>query len=81
MTDRYKDSELWELEHRIHRLNLPYGVKMDTILLLVCDEIKREVYHNKDRMDSYRFWDEMQNHIFKRRDNLEERLKQLLDKK
>ncbi len=81
MTNRYKDNELWELESRIHRLDLPFSVKTDTIALFVAEEIKREVYHNKDRMDSYRFWDEIQNHIFKRRDNLAERLKQLIDKK
>ena len=81
MTDRYKDTELWELESRINRLDLPYSVKTDAIVLFVAEEIKREVYHNKDRMDSYRFWDEIQNHIFKRRDNLAERLKQLIDKK
>ena len=81
MVDRYKDDELWDLEQRIHKLDLPFSVKMDTILLFVCDEIKREVYHNKDRMDSYRFWDEMQNHIFERRTNLEKRLEQLRDKK
>lgn len=81
MTDRYKDDELWELESRINRLDLPFSVKADTIALFVAEEIKREVYHNKDRMDSYRFWDEMQNHIFEKRDNLEKRLQQLRDKK
>jgi hypothetical protein len=81
MIDRYKDTELWDLEQRIHKLDLPFGVKMDTILLFVCDEIKREVYHNKDRMDSYRFWDEMQNHIFEKRAKLEKQLQQLRDKK
>ena len=81
MTDRYKDDELWELEQRIHKLNLPFGVKTDTIALFVAEEIKREVYHNKDRMDSYRFWDEMQNHIFEKRAKLERQLQQLRDKK
>lgn len=81
MTDRYKDAELWELESRINRLDLPCSVKTDTIALFVAEEIKREVYLNKDRMDSYRFWDEIQNHILKRRDTLAERLKQLIDKK
>lgn len=79
--DRYKDMELWELESRINRLDLPCSVKTDTIVLFVAEEIKREVYLNKDRMDSYRFWDEVQNHILKRRDTLAERLKQLIDKK
>jgi hypothetical protein len=81
MTGRYKDDELWELEQRIHKLNLPFGVKTDTIALFVAEEIKREVYHNKDRMDSYRFWDEMQNHIFEKRAKLERQLQQLRDKK
>jgi len=81
MTGRYKDDELWDLEQRIHKLNLPFGVKTDTIALFVAEEIKREVYHNKDRMDSYRFWDEMQNHIFEKRADLERRLQQLRDKK
>jgi hypothetical protein len=81
MTDRYKDGELWELENRINRLDLPASVKTDTIALLVAEEIKREVYHNKDRMDSYRFWDEIQNHIFEKRADLERRLQQLRDKK
>jgi hypothetical protein len=81
MIDRYRDSELWELENRINRLDLPFGVKMDTIVLFVAEEIKREVYHNKDRMDSYRFWDEMQNHIFEKRADLERQLQQLRDKK
>ena len=81
MTDRYKDNELWELESRINRLDLPFSVKTDTIALFVAEEIKREVYHNKDRMDSYRFWDEMQNHIFEKRANFEKRLQQLRDKK
>jgi hypothetical protein len=81
MTGRYKDGELWELEQRIHKLNLPFGVKTDTIALFVAEEIKREVYHNKDRMDSYRFWDEMQNHIFEKRAKLERQLQQLRDKK
>jgi hypothetical protein len=81
MTDRYKDGELWELENRIYKLDLPASVKTDTIALLVAEEIKREVYHNKDRMDSYRFWDEMQNHIFEKRANLERQLQQLRDKK
>ncbi len=81
MTGRYKDDELWDLEQRIHKLDLPFGVKTDTIVLFVAEEIKREVYHNKDRMDSYRFWDEMQNHIFEKRADLERRLQQLRDKK
>lgn len=81
MIDRYRDSELWELESRINRLDLPFSVKTDTIALFVAEEIKREVYHNKDRMDSYRFWDEMQNHIFEKRANFEKRLQQLRDKK
>ncbi len=81
MTGRYKDDEMWELEQRIHKLNLPFGVKTDTIALFVAEEIKREVYHNKDRMDSYRFWDEMQNHIFEKRAKLERQLQQLRDKK
>lgn len=81
MTDRYRDIELWELERRIDRLNLPYSVKTDTIALFVAEEIKREVYLNKDRMDSYRFWDEMQNYIFKKRADLEKRLEKLRDKK
>ena len=81
MTSRDKERELWELESRINRLDLPYSVKTDTIALFVAEEIKREVYHNEDRMDSYRFWDEIQNHIFKRRDTLAERLKQLIGKK
>lgn len=81
MTSRDKERELWELESRINRLDLPFSVKTDTIALFVAEEIKREVYHNKDRMDSYRFWDEIQNHILKRRDTLAERLKQLIDKK
>lgn len=81
MTDRYKDGELWELESRINRLDLPFSVKTDTIALFVAEEIKREVYHNKDRMDSYRFWDEIQNLIFKKRADLEERLQKLRDKK
>ncbi len=81
MTGRYKDDELWDLEQRIHKLDLPFGVKTDTIVLFVAEEIKREVFHNKDRMDSYRFWDEMQNHIFEKRADLERRLQQLRDKK
>jgi hypothetical protein len=81
MTDRYKDSELWLLERRINRLDLPCSVKTDAIALFVAEEIKREVYHNKDRMDSYKFWDEMQNHIFEKRANLERQLQQLRDKK
>lgn len=81
MTDRYKDNELWELECRINRLDLPCSVKTDSIALFVAEEIKREVYNNKDRMDSYRFWDEIQNHIFEKRANLEKRLQQLRDKK
>ena len=81
MTDRYKDGELWELESRINRLDLPFSVKTDTIALFVAEEIKREVYHNKDRMDSYRFWDEMQNYILEKRVNLEKQLQQLRDKK
>lgn len=81
MTDRYKDVELWELESRINRLDLPCSVKTDNIALLVAEEIKREVYHNKDRMDSYRFWDEVQNHILEKRADLEKRLQQLRDAK
>ena len=81
MTDRYRDVELWELESRINKLNLPYSVKTDTIALFVAEEIKREVYLNKDRMDSYRFWDEMQNYILEKRANLEKQLQQLRDKK
>jgi len=49
--------------------------------LFVAEEIKREVYLNKDRMDSYRFWDEMQNYILEKRANLEKQLQQLRDKK
>lgn len=81
MTDRYRDSELWELESRINRLDIPFSVKTDTLALFVAEEIKREVYHNKDRMDSYRFWDEVQNHILEKRADLEKRLQQLRDKK
>ena len=81
MADRYRDVELWELESRINRLDLPYSVKTDTITLFVAEEIKREVYLNKDRMDSYRFWDEMQNYILEKRANLEKKLQQLRDKK
>lgn len=81
MTSRDKERELWELESRINRLDLPYSVKTDTIALFVAEEIKREVYHNKDRMDSYRFWDEVQNHILEKRADLEKRLQQLRDTK
>lgn len=81
MTDRYKDNELWELESRINRLDLPFSVKTDTIALFVAEEIKREVYHNKDRMDSYRFWDEVQIHILDKRAKLEKQLQQLRDAK
>ena len=81
MADRYRDVELWELESRINRLDLPHSVKTDTITLFVAEEIKREVYLNKDRMDSYRFWDEMQNYILEKRANLEKQLQQLRDKK
>lgn len=78
---RYQDMELWELESRIHRLDLPCSVKTDTIALFVAEEIKREVYHNKDRMDSYKHWDEIQNRILKNRESLAERLNKLREKK
>jgi hypothetical protein len=78
---RYQDMELWELENRIHRLDLPCSVKTDTIALFVAEEIKREVYHNKDRMDSYKHWDEIQNRILKNRESLAERLNKLREKK
>jgi hypothetical protein len=77
---RYRDFELFDLEKRIHDLNLPFGTNNDVIAKFVCDEIKRELYYNKDRMDSYRFWDEMKSHIIQEEIKLQERLDKLKEK-
>lgn len=61
---RSRSTELWALENRIFDLDIPYNINIDDkITLFICEEIKRELYYNKNRMDGYRFWDEMQKHI------------------
>ena len=61
---RSRSTELWALENRIFDLDIPYNINVDDkITLFICEEIKRELYYNKNRMDGYRFWDEMQKHI------------------
>jgi hypothetical protein len=77
---RYRDFELFDLEQRIYDLNLPFGTNNDVIVKFVCDEIKRELYYNKDRMDSYRFWDEMKSYITEQEVKLQERLDKLNEK-
>ncbi len=74
---RYRDFELFDLEKRIYDLNLPFGTNTDVIAKFVCDEIKRELYHNKDRMDSYRFWDEMKSYITEQEVKLQDTLDKL----
>jgi hypothetical protein len=61
---RSRSTELWALENRIFDLDIPYNINVDDkITLFICEEIKRELYYNKNRMEGYRFWDEMQKHI------------------
>ncbi len=74
---RYRDFELFDLEQRIYDLNLPFGTNNNVIAKFVCDEIKRELYHNKDRMDSYRFWDEMKSYITEQEVKLQDTLDKL----
>jgi hypothetical protein len=65
---RQKDFELNDLEGRIFDLDFPFNVNHDDrISLFVCQEIKRELYYNKDRMDSYVFWDEMEKYIIEQK--------------
>jgi hypothetical protein len=64
---RYHPTELFELENRIFDLEFPFNInKDDKISLFICEEIKRELYNNKGRMDGYRFWDEMHNQIIEK---------------
>lgn len=70
---RHESTELWALENRIYALDIPYNVNVDDkISLFICDEIKRELYYNKGRMDGYRFWDEMQKNILERQNKIKQ---------
>lgn len=74
---RQMDFERFDLEQRICDLDLPFGTNRDTIALFVCDEIKRELYNNKGRMDGYKFWSEMKAYIIEQEEKLQETLKRL----
>lgn len=74
---RYRDFELFDLQSRIHDLDLPFGTNVDVIANFVCDEIKRELYNNKGRMDGYKFWDEMKQQIVYNENKRQEQIKKL----
>lgn len=71
---RYMSTELHELENRIFDLDFPFNINVDDRLsLFICDEIKRELYHNKGRMDGYKFWDEMEKYIIEQQNKRRQR--------